>query len=163
MSDKLREKLPFEEPEEIQLQGNLETFCPLIETVARELSFKDCKYEARQAVSKVTETFVWYNIFIIDLSAKVELLIGVLTLQSLGGNRTVLRVPPRSQWYEGDLSPDERLKRVFSESQYDEHFKQFIKSLEDRLTHYSLIVTRRKRLWQRFKEISEVVKAWRPW
>lgn len=38
-----------------------------------------------------------------------------------------------------------------SKSQYDEHFNQFIKSLEDRLAHYGLKITPGKRVWQWIK------------
>ena len=44
---------------------------------------------------------------------------------------------------------------AYSKSQYDEHFGQFIKSLEDRLTEYGLKVTPFKRFWKWLKEINE--------
>ena len=164
MNKKPVEKGPFEEAWEIEVQGDyLETLYPIIASVAAELHFKNCFFEARLANSKVTSSFAPFDVFTIDSTTISKTPIGVFTLQLLGNNRIMLRVPPRSRWHhDGNLSPGELIKMGLTQSHYDEHLGQFIKSLEDRLTHYSLKVTLCKRLWRKLKELFSIYKAVKP-
>ncbi|MBA7604157.1 hypothetical protein ES703_11276 [subsurface metagenome] len=157
MDNGSREKRPFEEAWEIEIQGdNLATLYPIITMVASELCFKDCYFEARPAKSKEKDSFACFDVFVIELTTHSKVPIGVFALHLLGSNRIMLRVPPRSRWHhDGELSPGELIRMAYSKSQYDEHFGQFIKSLEDRLTEYGLKVTPFKRFWKWLKEINE--------
>jgi hypothetical protein len=145
---------------EIELQGdNLSRLHPLITMVANELRFQDCFFEARLATPKATNDYNWFDVFVIDLTTRgTKISIGAFTLQLLGNNRIVLRVPPRSRWHhDGGLTGGEIMRMAFTENDKEESrfaqdcFSQFIKSLEDRLAHYSLKVTRGKRVWQWIK------------
>jgi len=153
---------------EIELQGdNLSRLHPLITMVANELRFQNCFFEARLATPKATNDYNWFDVFVIDLTARgTKIPIGAFTLQLLGNNRIVLRVPPRSRWHhDGGLTPGEIIRMGLTENDKEELrfaqqcFSQFIKSLEDRLTHYSLKVTWCKRLWRGFKELIGVAKV----
>ena len=138
---------------EIEIQGdNPKKLYQIVSNVAAELYFKNCFFEARLASSKETDSYAPFDVFIIVQGASSKTPIGFFTLQSLGNNRIMLRIPPRSRWHhDGALSPDELIIMGLSKSQYDEHFNQFIKSLEERLAHYGLKVTRGKRVWQWIK------------
>lgn len=147
-----REKHPFEEAWEIEIQGeDIKKLYPIITSVAAELHFKDCFFEARLASPKETDSYAPFDVFIIRPPAS-KTPIGFFALHSLGSNRIVLRVPPCSRWHhDGGLSATELIAMGLSKSEYNEHFGQFIKSLEDRFTHYGLKVTTLKRLWQWLK------------
>jgi hypothetical protein len=156
-------KRPFEEAWEIEIQGDdIKRFYPIINSVAAELRFNDCFYEARLASSKETDSYAPFDVFVIQPTAS-KIPIGIFTLQSLGNNRVVLRVPPRSRWHhDGGLTPMELTLMGLSKSEYDDHFGQFIKSLENRFTHYRLKETLIKRLWRGFKELVGIAKAVKP-
>jgi len=156
-------KRPFEEAWEIEIQGDdIKKLYPIIASVAAELRFKDCFFEARLASPKETESYAPFDVFIIQPTTS-KAPIGVFTLQSLGNNRIVLRVPPRSRWHhDGGLTATELIVMGLSKSEYNEHFGQFIKSLEDRFTHYRLKETLIKRLWRGFKELVGMAKAVKP-
>jgi translation initiation factor 1 (eIF-1/SUI1) len=145
-------KRPFEEAWEIEIQGDdIKKLYPIIASVAAELRFKDCFFEARLASSKETDSYAPFDVFTIKPTTS-KTPIGFFALHSLGNNRIVLRVPPRSRWHhDGGLTPMELIVMGLSKSEYDEHFGQFIKSLEDRFAHYGLKVTPLKRLWQWLK------------
>ena len=151
----MEEQTP-EKTKEIEIQGDsLEKFYPIVTMVANELRFRNNFYEARLATSNVTDSYAGFAVFIIEQSAHIKTLIGAFTLLLLGSNRIHLRVSPRSRWHHDfDLTPAEIIKlglikkdetdRKFN----DEQFNQFIKSLEDRLAHYRIKVTRGNRVWQ---------------
>ncbi len=153
-----------EEAREIEIQGNsLETLYPIITAVANELYFNNHYFEARLAQSKATNSYASFDVLVINPTTLSKIPIGLFTLQLLGNNRIMLRVPPRSRWHhDGALSPDELIRMGLSKPQYDEHFNQFVRSLEERLSHYGLKVTWYKRLWRWFKEILGIVKAVKP-
>ena len=148
------EEQPFNKAWEIEIQGeDIKRLYPIITSVAAELRFKDCFFEARLASLKETDSYAPFDVFIIQPPAS-KIPVGFFALHALGNNRVVLRVPPRSRWHhEGALTPMELTVMGLSKSEYDEHFGQFIESLEERLTHYDLKLTSRKRLWRGFKEI----------
>lgn len=156
-------KRPFEKAWEIEIQGDdIKRLYPIITSVAAELRFNDCFYEARLASSKETGSYAPFDVFAIQPTTSKKP-IGVFTLQSLGNNRIVLRVPPRSRWHhDGGLTAMELTVMGLSKSEYDEHFGQFIKSLEDRFAHYRLKETLIKRLWRGFKEAIGIAKAVKP-
>jgi hypothetical protein len=162
------EKRPFEKAWEIEIEGDVQTLYPIIQRVADELNIENYLLEARPANSKETPTSAWFNIFSISRTTASSTLIGVLTLESFGSNRTILRVPPRSQWYKGGLSPDETIKMGLTEADkdtivfYDGHFRQFIERLDTVFKHYGSKVTWYKRLWRGFKEIIGIYKAVKP-
>lgn len=156
------EKHPFEKGWEIELQGdNLSRLHPLITMVANELRFQNCYFEARLASSKATDDYNWFDVFITDLTTRgTKIPIGAFTLQLLGNNRIMLRVPPRSRWHhDGGLTGEEMIRMGLTEKDKEESsfahecFSQFMRSLEDRFTRYGLKLTSRKRLWRGFKEI----------
>ncbi len=158
-----KEKRHFEKAHKIEIQGDdLAKLYPIIRTVASELHLEDFAFEARTANSMATDSFAWFNVLIINRTTMNRIPVGAFTLQSLGGNRTVLIVPPCSEWGRYDLNPGELAVMAYSGSQYDEHFSQFVKSLEERLADYGLKVTLRKRLWRGFKELIGVYKAVKP-
>jgi len=147
-----------ENTKEIEIQGDSpRRFYQIITSVANELYFKDCFFEARLATSKETDNYAPFDILVIDKGSGSKTPVGFLTLQSVGNNRIMLRVPPRSRWHhDGTLSPIELMRMGYSKYQYDEHFNQFIKSLEDRLAHYGLKITLPERLW-RWVELHKVL------
>lgn len=173
MDKKPREERPFEKGKEIEIQvDRLATLDSIIRPVAHELFFKNCYFEVRSANSMRTDSFALFDVFIIDSTTKSKIRVGAFTLQWLGSNRAKLIVPSPKRWTWNHLSAEEKIKiglikherkrMGLSESQYDEHFNQFIKSLEDRLTHYGLKVTLPKRLWRGFKELIGILKAVKP-
>jgi hypothetical protein len=85
--------------------------------------------------------------------------IGAFTLQSLGSNRTMLTWLPRSRWGNGNLTPTERSIIAYSGDEYDEYFGQFIKSLEDKLTHYGLKVMWHKKVCYELKDFLATIIA----
>ena len=146
-------KQTLEKTKEIEIQGDcLEKFYPIITMVAAELRFRNHFYEARLANSKATNTSAWFDVLIINRTTADSTPIGVLTLESPRSNRTTLRVPPRSQWLHGDLSPRELTIMAYIEKDkdaiefYDKHFTKFIKCLKDELKG-----TPFKLLWQWIK------------
>lgn len=85
---------------EINLRGTPDILRPIVKSVARELKFQGWGYSAKEEIKSVTSTFVKFLIetgkeenegFIYDN-------IGILTLQLLPDNHTLLRVPPRRLW-----------------------------------------------------------------
>jgi len=163
MSNRLIKKLPFTKAEEIEIQVAPKTLRPIVETFTRELRSNNCAYEVRLASSKSKETFIWFDVFIIEPGIIKKRAIGALTLQAFRGNRTLLRVPPRSLWrHDGGLTPDESIVQEFNEPKYEKLFRQFLKGLEDRLTYYGLKLTLRKRIRHWFYEVQETVKDFRP-
>ena len=163
MSNRLIKKLPFTKAEEMEIQVAPKTLRPIVEKFARELRSNNCAYEVRLASSRSKETFAWYDVFIIEPDTMKKRAIGALTLQALRGNQTLLRIPPRSLWrHDGGLTPDESIVQEFNEPKYDELFRQFFESLEDRLAYYGLKLTLRKRIRHWFYEVQETVKTFRP-
>lgn len=154
----------YNEAWEIEIQGDdIKKLYSIIASVAAELRLKDCFFEARLASPKETDSYAPFDVFIIRPPAANKTPIGFFALQSLGSNRIVLRVPPRSRWHhDGGLTGTEFIAMGFAKFGYDEHFGQFIKSLEDRFTHYRLKETLIKRLWRGFKELVGVAKAVKP-
>jgi len=160
----------LEKTKEIEIQGDsLEKVYPIITMVAAELRFRNHFYEARLANSNVTDSFAGFAVFTIDPTSMSKTPIGVFTLLLLGSNRIMLRVSPRSRWHHDfDLTPGETMKLGLIEHDendrkfYDEQFEEFFKSLEDRLTHYGLKITRRKRLWRGLEKIIEIWNKVKP-
>ena len=160
----------LEKTKEIEIQGDsLEKLYPIITMVASELRFRNFFYEVRLATSNVTDSYAGFAVFTIDSSNMSKTPIGAFTLLLLGSNRIMLRVSPRSRWHHDfDLTPVEIItlglikKDENAEKSYDEQFNQFIKSLEDRLTHYSLKITLPKRLWRGFEKLIRIYKAVKP-
>ena len=169
MANKPREKQLFVEAWEIaEVEVDVPTLCPLINRVASEQNIPNFALEAQPANSKTTNTFVWFDVFIINRTTADKTPIGVLTLESLGSNRTILRVPPRSQWLKGDLTPRELTIMAYIEKDkdaiklYDGHFIQFLKSLDIVLKKYGLKVTFHKRFLRGLKEAAEIYKVVKP-
>ena len=150
---------------EIEIQGdNLANLDPIIAEVAAELHFKNCDFAARSANSKRTDSFALCDVFIIDRTGMSvsKIPIGAFTLQVLETDRIMLRVPPPSQRTWGHLSALEKINMARNESKYEDHFSEFIKSLEDRLTHYGVKITLPKRLWRGLREFLRIYKALKP-
>ena len=165
MARGVKQKMP-EKAKEIEIQAEPQTIMPMVDEVARELCSHNFYYEARVAPTQESKgTFVWYNVLVMEagkVGAIAKQPIGAFTLQSLGSNRTMLTLLPRSRWGNGNLTPMERGIIAYSGDEYDEYFSQFIKSLEERLAHYGLKVTLCKRLWRGFKELIGIYKAVKP-
>jgi hypothetical protein len=156
MVKKCVKKRLFEQAKEIEIQAEPQTIMPMVDEVARELCSHNFYYEARGAPTQ-EGTFVRYNVLVMEtgkVGAMAKRLIGAFTLQSLGSNnnRTTLTWLPRSRWGNGNLlTPMERTILAYSGHEYDEYFCQFIKSLDDKLTHYGLKVTLPKQIWKWIK------------
>lgn len=160
MAKKCMKKRPFEKAYKIIIQGNdLAELYPSIRTVASELHPENFAFEARQANSMATDSFAWFNVLIINRTTMNRIPIGAFTLQSTGSNRTVIRVPPCSEWCRYDLNPGELAVMAYSGSQYDEHFLEFIKSLENKLKDDGLIVTWYKNPWYELKDFIATIIA----
>ncbi len=164
-----QDKQPFTEAWEIgEAEADVQTLLPLINTVANEQNIPNFALEAQPANSKATNTFAWLDVFIINRTTGVKTPIGVLTLQSLGSNRTILRVPPRSQWLKGDLTPLQLAKMGYIKKDddaikfYDACFIQFLKGLDTTLKKYRIKVTFSKRCLQGFKEVLGIYRAVKP-
>ena len=85
--------------------------------------------------------------------------IGVLTLKSIGAKGIILRRPPRSQWSRRISEAGELLRMgLVKENQNekaicDSLFARYIECLEVRLKDDGLIVTRRKKICDEFKDL----------
>ena len=160
MAKKSMKKRLFEKAYKIEIQGDeLAKFYPIIRTVASELHLENFAFEARPANSMATDNFAWFNVLIINQTTMNRIPIGAFTLQSTGSNRTVIRVPPCSEWCRYDLNPGELAVMAYSGSEYDEHFLELIKSLENNLKDDGLIVTRCKNLWYELKDFIATIIA----
>jgi len=153
---------------EIELIGEARNFAPVIDEVASELNIPDYAIEARLE-NQDEINFLYYNIFSINRRNASRMLIGVLTLKSIGAERTILKVPPRSQWKQrilGDnsvrvglvLSNEDPQYRAF----YDEQFSKYMKALLRNLKRYGLTLTWSKRLWRSFEKLIGIYKAIKP-
>lgn len=139
-----------EKDKEIEIQAQLRSIIPIVDTIARELSSHNFGYEVR-ATPKPEGTFVRYDVLIIEvgkIGVTEKRPIGAFTLHELEGNRTILTVLHPSRWCNGKLTPTEQAIAAYSGSEYDKLFSQFIKRLEDRLTHYRLNITLFRGLWK---------------
>ena len=145
---------------EIEIQGDsLNKLYPIITMVSAELHFKDHFYEVRLTNLNNTDNYAGFAVLGIDPSDQSKTPIGAFTLLLLGNNRIMLRIPPRSRWHHDfSFTPLEIIKLGLigndknEQEFYDELFSQFIKSLQDRLTHYGLRVTPVKRIWRWIRE-----------
>ena len=163
MSNKLIKGLLFTKTEEIEIQVAPKTLKPIIEKFTRGLHSNNYAYEVRLASLKSKDTFVWYDVFVIEPGIMKKRAIGALTLQAFRGNRTLLRVPPLPLWRrDGGLTPDESIVQEFNGPEHDELFRQFFEGLEDRLSHYGLKITLRKRIRHWFYEARKTVKTFCP-
>lgn len=153
MDKNIGKKRLFEEAKEIEIQAEPQTIMSIVDEVARELCSHNFYYEARGApIQQSKVTFV--NILVMEtgkVGAMAKRPIGAFTLQSLGSNRTMLTRLPRSRWGNGNLTPMERSIIAYSGDEYDKYFSQFIKNLDDKLTHYGLKVTLPKKIWKWIK------------
>ena len=166
MAKKCMKKRLFEQAKEIEIQTEPQTIMPMVDEVAKELCSHNFYYEARGSPSQqLKRTFIGYNVLVMEtgkVGAIAKQPIGAFTLQSLGSNRTMLTVLPRSRWGDGNLTPTELAILAYNVSHYDEYFVQFIKRLDERLAHYGLRVTWYKRLWRVIKELLEIAKVIKP-
>ncbi len=152
---------------EIELIGETNNFCPIIKDIARELNISDYALEAKQVEQETTISSTWFNIFSFERKYPLAILIGVVTLKSIGSNRTILRISPRSEWsryIEGDellhyaLVLEDEKDRTF----YDAQFATYIECLHEKLKNYGLKQTWYKRLWRVIKELVGIAKAAKP-
>ena len=133
MSQEPQAKSLFGSGAEVVLKGTLEIVLPVINTVAEELWYGNYKYKIRQA--PLMEGYpIWFNVLLIPDDRPI----GVFTLQMLAGNRTLLRVPPSSQWSSVGLSGLELMKMGLAGSEYDQHFNYFIQRLKGELKRLGL-------------------------
>ena len=152
---------------EIELIGDVQNFCPIVKEVADELDISDYAIEAKQVELETTTDSAWFNIFSVDRRYPSPILIGVLTLKSIGSMRTILRIPPRSQWSK-EIKGDELMRMALvgedeeDRAFYDAQFAKYIERLQAKLKHYGLKFTWYKRLWRWFKEIIGIAKAVKP-
>jgi hypothetical protein len=145
---------------EIEIQGELGNLDPIIASVAAERHFKNCDFDVRPVDSRRTNSFALFDIFIIERAANVSKIpIGAFTLQLLGTNRVILRVPPPSQRTWNHLTPDEKIQMGLNEGKYNEHFKYFIKELDDVITHRGLKATWQRKIWQEIKDFLATIIA----
>lgn len=174
MDNKSRKKQPFEEAWEIELIGDVQNFCSLVKEVADELGVTGYVIEAK-LVNPNEANFAYFNIYSVLGRHPSPLgghpsptLIGVLTLKSIGATRTILRIPPRSQWSQRISRADELIRMGLikedkkAEDFYDSLFAKYIDRLQIRLKHYGLKVTWYKRLWRVIKELLGIAKVVKP-
>jgi len=168
VNNKSTKKRPFEKAWSLEIEGDVQHFCPIVERVASEISIDKYVFEARPNNSKTKASFAWFDIFIIDRTTAYQIPLGVLTLESPGSNRTILRVPPRSQWSRGDFSPEELARMGYIERDNDaiqffsRLFMRFIDSLDITLKNYGVKQTRIKKLWRRFNRIIDLWNKLKP-
>jgi len=156
-----KEKRLFEKAWKIEIRGDdIATLYPIVRTVASELRLENFAFEARPAKSITTNSYAWFNVLIINTTTASKIPVGAFTLQKLPESNTIeLRVPPPSEWGRYDLNPSELAVKAYSRSQYNEHFLEFIKSLENRLKDDGLIVTWHKKLCYEVKDFVATIIA----
>lgn len=153
MNNKPTKKRLFEKAYKVIIQeSQLAKLRPIIRTVASELHPDNFAFEVRPADSMATDNYAWFNVLIINRTTMNRIPIGAFTLQSIGTNRTELRVPPCSEWGRYDLCPMKLAVMAYSGSQYDGYFLEFIRRLQTRLKDDGLIVTWREKMWGEFKD-----------
>ena len=87
---------------ELVLNATPEVLSPLIGTVASEFMFKNLHYCSREEVKNASAAFKKVLITTLEVdedSIVNEDCVGVITLQLLPKDRTLFRIPPRSEWY----------------------------------------------------------------
>ena len=92
----------FEKAIELVLKATPEVLSPVIKTVASEFTFKDLHYWSTEEAGSASSAFRKMLITILDViedSIASEDCIGIITLQSLASDKTLFRIPPRSEWY----------------------------------------------------------------
>jgi hypothetical protein len=161
MVKKRMEKSLFEEAKEVEIQTEPQSVIAMVSEVARELSYHNFYYEARQAPIQ-EGIYIRYNVLVIEtekIGATEKRPIGAFTLHKLNSNRTMVTVLPRSDWGQGVLTANELAILAYSGDEYDEYFCQFIKRLEGKFERYGLKVTWRKKLWCEVKDFIATIIA----
>jgi hypothetical protein len=168
MKNKPSQKIDFDRDWEIELIGDVQKFCSLVKEVADELDITDYLIEAK-LVNPNEANFAYFNIYSVFGSHPSPLgghpsytLIGVLTLKSIGAERTILRIPPRSQW-DRRISEARELLRMglVGENQralFDSLFARYIECLQTKLKSYGLKLTWYKRIWRQFEKLIGIYK-----
>jgi len=164
MKNKPSQKIDFDRDWEIELIGEVQNFCPIVKEVADELDIPGYVIEAKLA-NPNEANFAYFNIYSVLGSHPSPLgghpsptPIGVLTLKSIGTERTTLRIPPRSQWSRRISEADELLRMGWVKENQKEKaicdslFARYIECLEVRLKDDGLILTWYKELWYEFKD-----------
>ena len=153
---------------EIELIGEVQNFCQIIKEVADEIEMDGYFIEARLA-NPGQANFGYFNIFSIAYNNQSHRVpIGVLTLKSIGATRTILRIPPRSQWsqeiHEGGELINMGLVKGDKEAKafYDSQFAKYVEFLQAKLKHYGLKLTWYIRVWRWFKEIIGIAQLAKP-
>ncbi|MGD0794936.1 MAG: hypothetical protein ABR958_05015 [Dehalococcoidales bacterium] len=132
---------------EMELIGEVNNFRQIVIEVADEIKLDGYFMEARLD-NPNDVNYAYFNIFSAaynNQSYKVP--IGVLTLNLIGSARTILRIPPRSQWSQRIIEPRGLLlmgeinNNPDIQSLYDAQFAKYIKHLQARLKRYGLKLT----------------------
>jgi hypothetical protein len=154
MVKNIGKKRPLDKVREIELQGELQNIEPIIFNVIAEGHYKNCDFDLRVVNSKSTSSFALYDVFIIDrtFATPHKTPIGAFTLQLIGNNRLVFRVPPSSQWTWGHLSPLEKIEMGLHEAKYKEHFIYLIKEIDTQIKRYRLKAAWYKKVWVELKD-----------
>ena len=106
MSKEAQKKHQFEDALEVVLNAAPEVLSPIITTVAEEFTFGGWECAAHEEPGSHSSAFRRLLVKVIEevkdegeeISGVTIDRIGIITLQSLGGNKTLLRVPPSSDW-----------------------------------------------------------------
>ena len=107
MDKEVSKKHPFEDALEVVLNSTPEVLSPIITTAAEEFTFKGWEYAAHEEPASLSPAFRRLLVKVIEeekdegeeISGVIVDRVGIITLQSLGGNRSLLRVPRRSDWH----------------------------------------------------------------
>lgn len=139
---------------EIELIGEVQNFYHIIKEVADEIEMDGYIIEARLD-NPDQVNFGYFNVFsIAGNNQSSPVLIGVLTLKSIGPTRTILRRPPRSQWSQRIYEARELLimgeirENTATKSLYDAQFTKYMDNLQAKLRNYKLKMTWYQKIWQ---------------
>jgi hypothetical protein len=147
---------------EIELIGDVQHFEPIIIQVANELDIPDYAINAKRIEN--TNTYSRFKILSTERSNPSFIPIGILTLTTIGNNRTILRIPPRSQWGR-EIHGEELVRMGYIEGNiteknfYDSQFAEYLSALNNKLQTYKLKMTWYRRIWRSLMEILGIYKA----
>jgi len=156
----------FEKALELHLKRTPDVLSPAIKTIASEFKYEGLDYWSIEETRSATPTFRKILIgvlHIVDNSIASKDCVGIIRLQSLGVDRTLLCIPARNQWYiniQPETLPELRHKGGASRDDfclyYDEsYFAYFLDKLFAELRRLGFKETLPQKLWRLLKDINE--------
>ena len=158
---------------ELTLKSTPDVISPIIKRVIDEFKYKDLGYysiEEKQRASPIYRKIAAVAGEVMDTSIGCEDCIGIITLQSLGNDKTLFRIPPRDQWYiciKPKTLPNLQWEGHVNKHEFYLFFDEscFINLYEKLLAEFkrlNFIETLLEKVWRLFKEFIGLAKAVRP-